>query len=241
MSIVMFYTLQLLFPAIPTTSQPLRSTGKSLRVPLTNVKLVMSSCYLLQKAFLAAVLISTSNDISVNPGPVSNDFPRFCGLKIAHLDVQSLIELKSSTTNLITVITKLDRYLTQCVGRDGRNTKDNAVVDVPDFKSYVINREIQGVDVAVNFPRNERYSAKYDRHLSHRWCSAREDLDARANSDHRIDRLYCSDTFDTRITTYNTFDILKISCVVYYSSRPSDKIQNQRATWGVVIIYGEGG
>ena len=51
----------------------------------------MSSCYLLQKAFLAAVLISTSNHISVNPGPVSNDFTRFRGLKIAHVNVQSLI------------------------------------------------------------------------------------------------------------------------------------------------------
>ena len=78
-------------PAIPTiTSQPLRSTSKSLRVPLTNTALLMSSCYLLQEVFLATILISISNDISVNPGPLSTDFPRFRGLKIAHLNVRSL-------------------------------------------------------------------------------------------------------------------------------------------------------
>ena len=31
-----------------------------------------------------------SNDISVNPGPISTEFPRVRGLKIAHLNVRSL-------------------------------------------------------------------------------------------------------------------------------------------------------
>ncbi len=55
-------------PSPPTmSSQPLRLT-KPLRNPLDNTRIVMSSCCLLQKAFLAMVLTSMSNDISRDAG-----------------------------------------------------------------------------------------------------------------------------------------------------------------------------
>ena len=77
-------------PSPPTMSSHSLRLTKPLQNPLDNTRIVMSSCYLLQKAFLAMVLTSMSNDISVNPGPISTDFPRVRGLKIAHLNVRSL-------------------------------------------------------------------------------------------------------------------------------------------------------
>ena len=65
----------------------MRKQSKSLTP--TNSTLLLTTCCLAQKSFLALMLISLSNDVSSNPGPMAG-FARSQGLKVAHLNIRSI-------------------------------------------------------------------------------------------------------------------------------------------------------